>query len=48
MGPNEVARFKKNQLCNHMVDVLVKCQHSSFQTHHYSFCIEKGFHVVVA
>lgn len=33
--------FLPNQLCNHMINFLVRCQHSSFQTHHCNICIEK-------
>jgi hypothetical protein len=35
------------QLCNHMVNAMVKCQHSYFQTHPCSLYIKKGSHVVV-
>jgi hypothetical protein len=43
----EVAHPLPNQSCSHMVDVMVRCQHSSFQTHPCNLCIKTRSHVVV-
>jgi hypothetical protein len=44
----EVAHLFQDQSCNHMVDVLTRCQHFSFQTHSCIYCIKKKSHVDVA